>query len=79
MNKVKFELNKAGVRELMLSDELLAVCDGYASKALSSLGSGYEKNSYHGKTRVNVEVVAVSREAKKENLRDNTILKAVRS
>lgn len=79
MSKIKFELNKAGVRDLMLSDEMLAVCDSYASKALASLGEGYEKNDYHGKTRVNVEVCAVSYQAKKENLENNTILKAVQS
>ena len=77
MSKVEFKLNSAGVRELMQSDEMLAVCDKYASRALSSLGDGYDKNSYHGKTRVNVEVCAITQKAKKENLENNTILKAV--
>lgn len=79
MSKIKFELNRAGVRDLMLSNEMLAVCNKYASNALASLGEGYETNDYRGKTRVNVEVCAVTYQAKKENLEYNTILKAVQS
>ena len=74
---VEFELNTAGVRELMLSDEMMAVCNKYASAAVSRLGAGYEASSYHGKTRVNASVMAVTHKAKKENLETNSILKAV--
>lgn len=75
--KVEFELNEAGVRELLLSDEMMNVCDKYASRAVSKLGDGYEATSYHGKTRVNASVMAVTAKAKKENLETNSILKAV--
>ena len=75
--KVEFELNEAGVRALMQSDEMLAVCDKYAQNAISRLGDGYEASTYHGKTRVNASVMAVTHKAKKENLESNSILKAV--
>jgi hypothetical protein len=52
----------------MISDETLSV-----------IPWGYETNDYRGKTRVNVEVCAVTYQAKKENLEYNTILKAVQS
>ena len=77
MGKIKFELNKAGVRELLLSDEMMNVCNKYASSAISRLGNGYEMTSYHGRNRVNASVMAVTTEAKRENLETNSILKAV--
>lgn len=76
-NKVEIELNDAGIQELLKSPEMMAVCKEYADKALSKLGSGYEVTTRTGKTRVNAEVAAVTYEAKRENLKNNTILKAV--
>ena len=78
MSKLKVTLNKDGVRQLLRSDEMMDVCQSYASAAVSSLGAGYEMTSRVGKNRVNAEVAAVSDEAKRENLKNNTILKAVR-
>ena len=75
--KFDFELNKAGVRELMLSDDMMRVCEKYANNAVSKLGDGYEASIYHGKTRVNASVIAVTNEARRENLETNSILKAV--
>lgn len=77
MAKSRFKLNKKGVRELMQSDAMLGICSEYANAALSSLGDGYGVNTYHGKTRVNAEVEAVTAKARRENLENNTILKAV--
>ena len=77
MAKTRFKLNKKGVRELMQSDAMLGICSQYASAALSSLGEGYDVNTYCGKTRVNAEVEAVTAKARKENLENNTIWKAV--
>lgn len=77
MAKFKFELNKSGVRELMQSAEMMAICKEYADNALGILGDGYEVSTHTGKTRVNASVIATSYEARKENAEDNTILKAV--
>ena len=77
MAKFKFELNTAGVRELMQSSEMMDVCKQYADNALSSLGDGYEVSTYVGKTRVNASVIATTYAAKKENAENNSILKAV--
>mgnify|MGYP007092153529 FL=1 len=75
--KFEFELNKAGVRELLLSNDMMKVCDKYANNAVSRLGDGYEASTYHGKNRVNASVIAVTDKARKENLETNSILKAV--
>lgn len=77
MAKVRFELNRNGVRDLLRSPEMMAVCQQYANRALSSLGPGYEVNTMTGRNRVNAEVQAVTYAARKENLKDNTILKAL--
>lgn len=77
MAKMKFELNRQGVSDLMKSPEMMSVCQNYANRAVSSLGAGYESNSHIGKTRLNVEIEAVTFEAKKDNLKNNSILKAL--
>lgn len=77
-NKIKFELNRSGVRELLRSNEMMEICKSYADRALASLGDGYEVTTRVGKNRVNAEIAAVSYEAKAENSENNTILKSLR-
>lgn len=77
MAKVRFELNREGVRELLRSKEMMDVCQKYANNALGKLGDGYEVTTHTGTNRVNAQVAAVTYVAKKENLSDNTIIKAV--
>ena len=73
----KFTLDRAGVRKLMKSAEMLNCVKSYADDAVNSLGEGYEADAHTGKTRVNASVYAVSAAAKRDNLANNTILKAV--
>ena len=73
----KFELNRAGVRELMQSSEMMNICRSYADNAQSKLGEGYEVTTHTGKTRVNAQIAASTYKARKENNKNNTILKAV--
>ena len=77
MANLRFELNREGVRELLRSKEMMDVCQEYANNALGKLGDGYEVTTHTGSNRVNAEVAAVTYAAKKENLSDNTIIKAV--
>jgi len=78
MSDMKFKLNREGVRQLMRSSEMMNVVQGYAAGAVRKLGVGYTQNSMTGKNRVNAMVYAETAEAKKENAKSNTILKAVR-
>jgi len=78
MSKVEFKLNKAGVRTLMKSEEMQAILKGIADNALNSLGEGYKSDSHVGKNRANAMVYADTYKAKKDNLENNSILKAVR-
>ena len=78
MSKNKFKLNRQGVGELLKSNALQNVLETRANAAKSRLGEGYATSTYVGKTRVNVSIYAQSYEARKENMQNNTILKAVR-
>lgn len=78
MSKVKFVLNRAGVRQLMQSEEMQAILNEKATKALNRLGDGYKSDIYVGKNRANAMVYADTYQAKRDNLKNNSILKAVR-
>lgn len=77
--KVKIELNRNGVRELLKSEEMLSICEEHAARILNSCPSGYETDSRVGKNRVNAMVYASTYQAKADNMRNNTLLKAVKS
>lgn len=76
---IKVELNHDGVKELLRSSEMMAICEEYAQKAVRKLGEGYEVSTHTGAGRVNASVVATTREAIAENNANNTVLKAVMS
>ena len=78
MSKLRVELNRAGVRELMRSDAMLQICSQHANATAGSLGDGYEVTTRVGKNRVNAEVAAVTAAARRENLETNSILRALK-
>nr|DAP93877.1 MAG TPA: type I neck protein [Caudoviricetes sp.] len=78
MGKYKFELNRAGVRSLLRSDEMQAMLKGKASGAAQRCGDGYAAGSYVLTTRAAARVSAVTSAAKQDNLKNNTILKALK-
>lgn len=77
MSRLRVSLNRAGVRELLRSDEMMAECKRHADDALSRLGDGYEVTTRVGRNRVNAEVAAASYAARRENLENNSILRAL--
>lgn len=77
MNKVKFKLNRAGVKELLKSREMQSICTDYANRIQAKAGAGYEVSSYTGRNRVNASVIASSYPARQDNLEHNTLLKAL--
>lgn len=79
MASMKFKLNSAGVRELMKSPEMQAVLTDKANAIRNRAGNGYESDIYVGKTRANAMVYADSFQAKRDNKKHNTLLKAVKS
>lgn len=78
MSKLKFKLNRKGVAELMKSKEMQEVLREYATNIKNRCGEGYEQDMHIGKNRANAMVSAITYQAKSDNLKNNTILKAVR-
>ena len=78
MGKMKFKLNRKGVAELMKSAAMQEVLKEYATGIRNRCGDGYEQDMYVGKNRANAMVSASTYQAKADNLRNNTILKAVK-
>jgi len=78
MSKDKFELNSAGVRDLLKSSEMQALLTEKASAIKNRCGDGYEQDIYVGKNRANAMVWAETYKARKENSKNNTILKAIK-
>lgn len=77
-NKVRVELNRSGVRDLLRSEWAMSVCAAIAQSAAGRLGGGYEVSRFTGKNRVNASISAESADARRENASSNTILKALR-
>ena len=77
MAKVKFKINSAGLVELMKSSQMQAVLAEYGSRIASSAGSGYSYNRVKSGDRAKVFVYTKTKKARKDNLENNTLLKAV--
>lgn len=77
MAKVKFKLNGAGVRELLNSPEMSAIISREAARVAGSAGDGYEYRMHSTGQRVAANVYAETWRAKRENLKNNVLLKAL--
>lgn len=58
MAKVTIQLNREGVRELLLSPEMMAICEEQANNAIQRLGPGYVVSTMTGRNRVNASIIA---------------------
>lgn len=77
MSKVKFELNRAGVRELLKSPNMAAICSERASSVRSRAGVGYDVSVKTGANRVYANIYTATPEAMRDNYENNTLLKAL--
>lgn len=75
--KVRVELNSAGVRGLLKSGEMMAVLESEANARAQQAGAGYGVNTYVGRNRCNAEIRAETAEARRDNLKNNTLLKVM--
>ena len=76
--KIEIVLVSEGVQALLKSPEMMAQCKQLAQGIASRAGEGYQVTTYTGKTRVNASVIAATNAAKRDNMKNNTLLKAVR-
>lgn len=76
--KVKFELDLAGLNQLMKSGEMASVLNDAAERIAAAAGPGYEVEDAHAISFVGIAAVhAETIEAKRDNSENNTLLKAV--
>lgn len=75
MAKVKFELNRQGVSQLLKGTEMQNVLRNHAQQTAAACGHGYKTDIHVGTNRANAGVYADSESAKRDNLKNNTILK----
>lgn len=77
MSKTKVELNHANIRAYLKNDSVTAMLESYGSRTLQRCGEGYEMDSRRGRNRTIVEVRTATPEAVNNNLKHNTLLKAL--
>ena len=78
MKNVKVILKRKGVRELLKSPEILAACHEAAEGVAGRAGDGYEVSDYpNGRTRANASVRPATAKAYRDNMKNNTLLKAL--
>ena len=77
MANCKFVLNRAGVRELLKSEEMLEICREHAKDVQQRAGEGFVAEDRHYPSRNGVAVRADSPEAYNRNMKHNTLLKAL--
>lgn len=77
MSKIKLELNSQGVRELLHDPNILSVCKDCADNVLSAAGEGYKEESRNYPDRGGYAVKVDSAKTYYQNLKNNTLLKAL--
>lgn len=73
----KFVLDKKGVRELLKSSEIQQECMNRAVAAAGQCGEGYAAEPRNYPERSGAAVRAVTYSARRDNLKNNTLLKVV--
>ena len=77
MSKVRIELNSAGVRELLRSQPIADVLAEHAAAIAGRCGEGYAHDTHMTPGRVVASVYTETPEAMADNLRENTLLRAM--
>ena len=78
MSKGKIKLNHAGIRALLKSPEVEEELASQAARIAERCGKGYAKDSKQMPGRVVASVYTETPEAYRDNLHNNTILRALK-
>lgn len=79
MSKTKFELNLAGLNELMKSEEMCAALEEAGAAVANAAGTDYSHRVHQASFVAICNVYPDSKEAAQENFEDNTLVKALGS
>lgn len=77
MSKIEIELNSAGIRELLRSQEIMDALQDTADGIRAQLGTQYQTDQYVGAGRANVSVYTDDPAALRDNERNNAMLRAM--
>jgi hypothetical protein len=77
-NKIKVKIVKKNVRNLLKSKEMKECLEQTASQVISRAGNGYGKDTYLGRNRYNVAVYPITKEARNDTYKNNTLLKSLK-
>ena len=77
MSNIRVELEHDNIQAFLRSADVMALVSGYAKEAAAQLGEGYAADESLQPTRAVASVYADTVKAKRENLKNNSILKAV--
>lgn len=78
--KVKFELDLAGLNQLMKSNEMQTVLNSAAAQIAAAAGDGYEIEAAHPIGFIGIASVrAATYKARRDNNKNDTLLKALGS
>lgn len=79
MSNYQFELNRDGVRQIMQSAEMKVVLEETAQHIAQNAEGDYKVDTITGRRRANAEVSCASAQTYYDNLKNNTLLKAMAS
>ena len=79
MTDVRIELNSDAVKALLKSDEMQAILEELGSGKASECGAGYGHAVHVGVNRAYCNVYPITKDARQDNLDNNTLEKVVRT
>lgn len=79
MSDVQIVLNDAGIKELLKSKEVVEVCREHGERALGVAGEHYTMQDRNYPERSGVAIMAVDYQGMRDNLTNNTLVKALGS
>ena len=77
MSKIRVELNLAGINAMMKSEGVVSVLQAAGNAVASAAGTGYESSTHQASYVAIANVWANDKKSRKDNLDNNTLLKAV--
>lgn len=76
-SKMVFKYSRKGFNELRRSPEMLAICQEYAGQVRAQAGKEYGTERRMYRSRCGVVVCPISPAGVRDNLKNNTLLKAL--
>lgn len=75
--KIRVEVNSAGIQALLKSDEVLSFLKAKADLIAAAAGEGMEASSRIGKTRARASVITATRAARLAEAQDRSLTRAL--